>query len=69
MDWTTILVTLIGSGGIGATGTAVWKAAKAAAKNEVLAEQAQETIAAKDRELDRLWSIIDAFTRPGGSST
>ena len=68
MDWTTILATAVGSGGIGATCAAVWKAAKTAAKNEYIAAEAQRTIAAKDVELLRLWAIIDAFTRPEGRS-
>lgn len=59
MDWTAIAVALIGSGGVLTIGGAIWKAAKIAAKNQIIAEESQETI-------DRLWAIIDAFTRPDG---
>lgn len=59
--WATVAVALFGSGGLLAAGTAIWRAAKTAAKNEIIAEEAEETIA-------RLWAIIDAFTRPEGES-
>lgn len=59
-----VIVALFGSGGILAAGTAIWKAAKAAAKNELLATTAQSTIAEKDKELDRLWHLLDSLTRP-----
>lgn len=66
--WIGALTALFGSGGIVALITTLWKAAKQAARNEYIAEEAQKTIAAKDTENARLWAIIDAFTRPEGRS-
>lgn len=66
MDWSAIILALIGSGGISAFAATIWKAAKTAAKNEYIATEAQKTITAKDTENARLWAIIDAFTRPEG---
>lgn len=59
-----VIAALGGGGGILAAGAAVWKAAKAAAKNEVLAEQAQKTIAEKDEQIARLWRLLDSQTTP-----
>lgn len=64
--WLLVLTSVLGSGGLAGILTAIWKGAKTAARNEILAEEALKTIAAKDKELSRLWLIIDAFTRPEG---
>lgn len=63
MDLTSLaaLIAAIGGGG---TVTAVWRAAKSAAKNELLAEQAQATIAEKDKENERLWRLLETLTSP-----
>lgn len=61
-----VIVALVGSGGILAVGKAVWSAAKTAAKNDILVEQARATNAEKDKELARLWRLIDHLTDPEG---
>lgn len=63
MDWTGVAAVIVALGGGGAV-AAVWKAAKSAAKNEVLAEQAQATIAEKNKEIERLWALLDYQTTP-----
>ena len=64
MDWSGIAAAIASLGGVG-TVAAIWKAAKTAARNELLAEQAQKTIAEKDKELERLWLLLDSLTKPG----
>lgn len=61
MDVGEIVVTIIGVLSIGGT---LWKAANAYAKNELLVEAAEKTIAEKDIENSRLWALLDYLTRP-----
>lgn len=63
MDWTGLAAVIVALGGSG-TAAAIWKAAKSSAKNELLAEQAQATIAEKDKELERLWLLLESLTNP-----
>ena len=66
MDWTGAAAVIVALGG-GGTVAAIWKAAKSAAKNEMLAEQAQATIAEKDKENERLWRLLESLTDPEGA--
>lgn len=63
MDWTGVAAVIVALGGTGSV-AAMWRAAKSAAKNEVLAEQAQATIAEKNKEIERLWALLDYQTTP-----
>lgn len=51
-------------GALVAIGTTLWKAARAYAKNELLADQAQATIAEKDKEIERWRRLVDHLTTP-----
>lgn len=55
-----IITALGGTGGI----AAIWKAAKRAAKNELLTEGLQELNANLERENERLWKLLDTLTTP-----
>lgn len=79
MDWTAIIVAAVG--GIGGPGTvvALYRWAKAQGRADILAEQAIETVKAKDEEVaeeragrleceaenERLWSIIATLQEEG----
>jgi len=63
MDLTGLAAVIVALGGGGAM-AAAWKAAKSAARNELRAEEADKTIAAKDKELERLWALLDFLTKP-----
>lgn len=63
MDASSVIAIIAALGGTGSV-AAMWRAAKAAAKNELLAEQAQATIAEKDKELERLWLLLESLTNP-----
>lgn len=63
MDWSGLAAVIVALGGGGTIGL-LWKAAKEAAKNELLAKQAQDTIAEKDETIKRLWMLLDTLTTP-----
>ena len=70
MSWETAIAILAAVGGP-STVVALYRWARAQGRADALAEQARETVKAKDEEIaelatenTRLWSLFDQFTRP-----